>query len=99
MAQEVFLSGGFVLIVDRGSVTSQIELPVWKFTRIGEEVLQLIPVDGDEPHLTQIGEFFAARNAPSKTAQVIERLSNGAVRFQNAKDIRLPVESAPDENV
>jgi hypothetical protein len=97
--QEVFLSGGFVLIVDRGSVTSEIELPVWKFTRIGQEVLQLIPVDGDEPHLTQIGEFFAARNAPCKTAQVIERLPNGTVRFQNAKDVRPPVQSAPDENV
>lgn len=96
MTQAVFLSGGFVLVVDRGSVTGHIELPVWKFTCIGQEVLQLIPVDGDEPHLTQIGEFFAARNAPAKTAQVIEQLPNGAVRFQNEKDIRFPAESAPD---
>lgn len=90
--QAVFVSGNFMLIVDRASVTNEIQLPVWKFTRIGQEILQLIPPDGDEPHLAQLGRFFVSRKATAKLAKIIEKLPNGQIRFQNAKDVQLPAD-------
>lgn len=85
--QAVFVSGELVLIVDRGSVTGEIQLPVWKFTRIGQEILQLIPPVGDEAHLTQLGRFFVSRNATSKVAKIIEHLPNGQIRFSDVKEV------------
>ncbi|GGA00862.1 DUF2806 domain-containing protein [Dyella caseinilytica] len=90
--QAVFVSGNFVLIVDRASITNEIQLPVWKFTRIGQEILQLIPPDGDEAHLAQLGRFFVSRKATAKLAKIIEKLPNGQIRFQDAKDVQLPAD-------
>ena len=85
--QAVFVSGDLVLIVDRGVVTSEIQLPVWKFTRIGQEILQLIPPVGDDAHLSELGRFFVSRNATAKLAKIVEHLPNGQIRFNDPKEI------------
>lgn len=96
--QVVFVSGGLILLVDRGSITSEIQLPVWKFTSIGEELLQLTPPVGDEAYLESLGRFFISRNATAKLARVVEQLPSGHIRYNFLRDIT-PEASPSDEKV
>lgn len=97
--QVVFLSGGLILLVDRGSMTSEIQLPVWKFTSIGQELLQLIPPDGDEAYLESLGRFFVSRNATAKLARVVEHLHSGQIRYNFLRDITPLETSLSDQKV
>ncbi len=96
--QVVFISGGLILIVDRGSITGEIQLPVWKFTSIGQELLQLTPPDGDEAYLENLGRFFVSKNATAKLAQILEHIPGGQIRYSHMRDIT-PEASAPDQKV
>jgi len=91
--QVVFVSGRLMLIVDRGSIAGEVQLPVWKFTGIGQELLQLTPPDGDEAYLESLGRFFVSRKATAKLAQVVEHFPNGQIRYNCLRDINLEASS------
>lgn len=85
--QVIFVSGKFVLIVDRGSILDKVPLPIWNFTKIGQELLQLITREGDEAYLQTLGRFFLSRGAKAKIADVIGHVSDGNVRYEKARDV------------
>lgn len=85
--EEAFTSGKLILIVDRGELSSEVSLPVWKFTTVGQEMLQLIPTDGDLEQMTEVGRFFERSKAKAKVADILERLSTGQIRYVNAREV------------
>jgi hypothetical protein len=92
--EEVFVSGKLILLVGRGTISEEIQLPVWSFTKIGKELLQLIPPDGDEGYLENLGRFFLARNGTAKLARILEHLPTGQIRYEVLRDISVATPDA-----
>lgn len=88
--QEIFTSGSLMLLVKRGNVTSEIKLPVWKFTSVGRELIELIPSANDEEYLESLGQFLIGRKAVVILAQILEHHPNGKIRYQTIKEISPP---------
>jgi len=88
--QEHFSCGKRILLIDRGTITAEINLPVWQFTKIGREILQLIPTDGDQRNLQELGLFFVQRGATAKLAEITAHLPDGRIEFKNAQNIEAP---------
>lgn len=88
--EEIFTSGSLMLIVKRGDINSEIQLPVWKFTSVGGELIELIPSANDEEYLESLGRFFVGFKAVATLAKIIERLTNGQIRYQTIREISLP---------
>jgi hypothetical protein len=85
--QELLTSGDFLLIVDRETLTGETHIPVWKFTAIGVELLQLIPVLGDEEYIEQIGRLLLNRGCIAKLTKIIEFLPDGRINYRIIREI------------
>jgi len=88
--EEAFTSGKLVLIIDRAELSSEVALPVWKFTAVGQEMLQLISADGDLEQMMEIGRFFMNSKAKAKVADIVELLPTGQIRYGNAREVVSP---------
>lgn len=95
LQEEDFISGNLMLLVKRGEIKGEIRLPVWKFTAVGQELLELIPSAEDEAYLESLGRFFLGGKCISVLTRIIERLPDGEIRYQNIRDICAPTK--PDE--
>ena len=87
--QVAFISDNHLLLIDRGQISGQIHIPVWKFTGIGQELLPLIQKPLDEPYLERIGRFFVSRNGQARIAKITQRLPNGQLSIEVIKPIAL----------
>ncbi|ATE80639.1 hypothetical protein CNN82_28625 [Pseudomonas frederiksbergensis] len=85
--EEVFTSGALMLLVKRGDVKREINLPMWKFTAVGRELIELIPNANDEGYLESLGRFFLERKAVATLAKIIERLPGGQIRYESIREI------------
>jgi hypothetical protein len=88
--QAVFTSGDRLLLIDRHEVTSELQLPIWKYTQVGSELIDLIAPEPDIDHLRVVGDFFVKRKAQAKIARIIDTLPDGRIRFKDAEEIRAP---------
>lgn len=84
---EVFVSGEMILLVERGEIKSEIQLPIWKFTAVGKELLNLIPVTHDEEYLETLGKFFLNRNGIPSLCKILEHLPDGQLRYEVIRKI------------
>ena len=62
-----------LLLINRGKIASAIELPVWKFTQIGTQLLSLVARPLDEAYLEYVGRWFMARGGEAAIARITER--------------------------
>ena len=85
--EELFTSGNLILAARRGKIATKVDLTIWKFTKIGQEVLQLIAVEGDEDYLETVGRFYIARNGTATMGRILEYLPTGQIRYQPLKEI------------
>lgn len=85
--EEAFVSGDLLLLVRRGEIQNEIQLPVWKFTGVGRELLELVPNAQDDAYLEKLGRFFADRQGIALLARIVERLPNGQVRYETIREI------------
>lgn len=85
--EELFTSGDILLIVRRGEIKSEIKFPVWKFTFVGRELLQLVPSANDELYLEALGRYFVARQGISTLARIVERLPDSQVKYETLREI------------
>lgn len=88
--EEVFVAGDLMLLVSRGENKSEIQLPMWKFTMVGRELLALIPKANDETYLESLGLFFVEKKANARIARVIEKLPDGRIRYNDIRTIDKP---------
>lgn len=83
----IFFSGERLLIVKRGGITSEMQIPVWKFTTVGQELLPLVPSNIDDEYLENLGRFFIQRNGKAFIASITHRHTNGQVEYQIIREI------------
>ena len=90
LTQSVITAGDRLLLISRNEVTSEIQLPIWKYTKIGGEIVDLISPDPDIEHLVTLGEFFVGRKARVQIGKIIETLPDGRIRYTEMNDIMPP---------
>ena len=56
-----FLFGEHLLLIERGTITSPVNISTWKFTSIGYELLSLIPPHLDDEYLEKLAQLFIQR--------------------------------------
>lgn len=85
--EHVIVAGDLMLLIKRGEISGEVQLPIWKFTGLGRELLGLIPKGNDEEYVESLGKFFVERKGTAFIAKVIEHLPNGQIRYQHLRDI------------
>ncbi|MEN6587610.1 MAG: DUF2806 domain-containing protein [Sulfuricella sp.] len=90
----ITISGDLILLVNRGEIKGEIQLPIWKFTSIGQELLELIHRDPDEAFLESLGRFYVERKGAALLAKVVERLPNGQINYSTIREICSPPASS-----
>ena len=88
--QECFLFGNRILIVDRGEISAEIQVNVWKFTNVGMELLPLVPTYEDDAYLERLGLFFVSRKGKASIAEIKVRHPNGQVEYQLIREVIAP---------
>lgn len=89
-AQSVITSDDCLLLIDKNEVTEEIKLPIWKYTKIGSEIVDLISPDPDIEHMEVLGRFFVRKKARVQVGKVVEKLPDGRVRFNEMREIQIP---------
>ena len=97
--EEIFVSGDLMLLVKRGEITSEIQLPIWKFTSIGRELLELMHSGQDEEYLESLGRFFINKKGTAFLANIIEHLPKGQIRYRIFREICVPPATDELKNV
>ena len=91
--EEYFVCGDLMLIVKKGDSTGEIVLPIWKFTAVGRELLELIANDQNEAYLESLGQFFLNRKCTAVLVKITEKLANGQLGYSPIRDICMPAKS------
>ena len=85
--QEAYVHGEHILVVDRGELTNEINLPIWKFTNVGQEVLSLIMKEPDDEYLEKIGNFFVKNGAKALIGRILNHYDDGSIQYETIHTI------------
>lgn len=88
--QEYFLFGNRILIVDRGQISEEIKVNVWKFTNVGMELLPLVPALEDDAYLERLALFFVNCKGKATIAQITVRHPDGRIEYQIVREVIAP---------
>jgi len=88
--QAIITAGDRLLLIDKNELTSEVQLPIWKYTRIGSEIVDLIAPDPDLENMRVVGEFFVKNKARVQLGKIIETLPDGRIRYTEMEDIKAP---------
>jgi hypothetical protein len=87
--QVALLSDDYLLLLDRGEIKGKVELPIWKFTGIGRELLPLIQKPLDDEYFDSIGRFFIRNKGKASIAKIKERHPDGRVEYAEIREIKI----------
>lgn len=88
--QTVITAGDRLLLIDKHEVAAELQLTIWKYTKIGSEIIDLIAPDPDVDHLRVLGEYFVKRKAKAQLSKIVETLPDGRVRYIDSEEIVIP---------
>ena len=83
----VLIFNEYLLVLHRGNIKSKIQLPIWKFTGTGKELLTLIPKQFDEQYMESIGNFFVKKEGKAYIAKVVSIHADGRITYDKIRDI------------
>ncbi|CCK81254.1 DUF2806 domain-containing protein [Desulfobacula toluolica] len=89
-------SDAHLLLLKRGEIKTKVQIPIWKFTGIGKELLSLTQKPLDEQYFNYIGKFFIQKKGKALIAKIKSRLPDGRVAYDIAKEIKIEPASEPD---
>jgi hypothetical protein len=75
------VSDEHLITIKRGGMLSKFDMPVWKFTGTGKELLPLIPKPLDDEYTDYIGKYFLDRNGEYTVGKINERLPDGRISY------------------
>lgn len=78
-----------ILLLKRGKIETKVQLPIWKFTGIGQELLSLIQKPLDDQYFDYIGRFFIQKNGEASIAKIKLRLPDGRVEYDLIREIEI----------
>lgn len=87
--EEVFFLDDFLLIVKRKEIKGEIQIPIWKFTSVGSELLKLVNKPLDKEYLRKVGIFFIQKNGEALITRIKSRLPGGRVRYDIIEEIKV----------
>ena len=90
VSQAIITAGDRLLLVDRNELKSRAQLSIWKYTRIGSEIVDLIAPEPDLENLRRVGEFFVKNKARAQLGKIVEKLPDGRIRYTDMQEITLP---------
>jgi uncharacterized protein DUF2806 len=86
---EFALIGGTYLIhVKRGKIPGLLNVPIWKFTDVGRELLGLVRTERDDEYLEKVGRFFVTRGGEAVIGTIKERSSDGKIMYKPEKHVQ-----------
>lgn len=91
--ESFFIHGGQILLIKRGDISRKINLRIWKFTSIGKELLPLISTNTDTKYLEELGKFFVQHNGEAFIAEILQRLPNGNIKYQDLREVKVEASS------
>lgn len=89
-------SDDHLLLLKRGEIKTKVNLPVWKFTGIGQELLPLIQKPLDDQYFDYIGKFFIKKRGEASIARVKSRLPDGRVAYDLIREIKIEQDVSAD---
>jgi hypothetical protein len=75
--QSAITAGDRLLLINKHEATSELQLPIWNYTKIGSEIFDLISSDPDIEHMIEIGKFFINRKARAQIGRIIGTSRDG----------------------
>jgi len=93
------IGGSYLVHVKRGKIAAQINLPIWKFTDVGRELLELVRKERDDEYLEKVGRFFVTRGGEAIIGTIKEQSSDGKIRYESEKQVQIdaPVPALPEK--
>jgi uncharacterized protein DUF2806 len=82
------LGGTYLIHVKRGKIAGGIDMPIWKFTDVGRELLELVRRERDDEYLEEVGRFFVARGGEAVIGTITERSSDGKISYNKEKHVQ-----------
>lgn len=78
---QVLHTESHIIFAEKGENQGELQMPILKFTQIGNELLKLVGKEYQHDYYERIAKFYTIGGAVVKTGKIIERLSNGGIRF------------------
>lgn len=82
-----FTHGEHLLAVERGEINQPLRFVIWSFTKIGKEILSLIPIDPDNEYLEQLGLFFVNKKGKAYIAKPTDEVFSGIMKCEIIREI------------
>lgn len=78
-----------LIAVKKGKIVSKVHMPVWKFTGVGQELLNLIEKPLDDEYAELICRYFVQQKGEATIGKIIEHLPDGKVSYTPVRDITI----------
>ena len=92
----VLMSDDYLLLLNRGEISGKIQLPIWKFTGIGQELLPLIQKPLDDQYFDSVGKFFVKKKGKALIAKIKLRLPDRKIAYDKIIEISIEPVTTPD---
>jgi Protein of unknown function (DUF2806) len=94
------IGGSYLVHVKRGKIAAQIKLPIWKFTDVGRELLELVRKERDDEYLEKVGSFFVTNGGEAIIGTIKEQFSDGKISYGSEKEVQInaPVPALPEKS-
>ena len=76
-----------IMVIERNQCKVQVELPMWKFTEVGRQLLPLIDRPLDMAYLVKVADFYAQKKARVTIGKVNHFLPDGGYNYKTLKVI------------
>lgn len=83
--EEVIVSENHILVIHRNEIKNELQLPIWKYTKVGQELLSLTPKTYDQDYLEKVGEFFTKRNGKATIGRIKYHTQSGQIHYDILK--------------
>ncbi|MFN7843005.1 MAG: DUF2806 domain-containing protein [Pirellula sp.] len=85
-----FINGGNIIHCVDTIDASKFNLPIWKFTKIGEELLSLVRIEYDEEYLNHVASVFVSLGYKVRIGRIVEKYPNGKLKYDVIKTLGEP---------
>jgi hypothetical protein len=82
-----FTIDGKILVIKKNECTQKVSLPIWKFTSVGSELLQLLEQSSETKTLEHIGKFYIANKCSAFIGNIVNQAANGEISYQKIRDL------------
>jgi len=87
LLSEFFIAGKSILLVERSNLKGSVQLPAWKFTMVGSELLTLASNQCDLEYLEWVARHLIKKGNDVYIAENFETLTDGTIRYSSKRKV------------